>query len=52
MARIGTNTLLFLFLVSGCGLSKEEVQAPKPSESMLAPVASTQKALEPELLLC
>src|SRR5262245_61098197 len=40
MARVVTNTLLFLFLVSGCGLSKEEVEAPKP-EPMLAPVAST-----------
>src|SRR5215813_216630 len=40
MARIVTNTLLFLFLVFGCGLSKEEVQPPKPSEPTLAPVAS------------
>jgi len=42
MARIVTNTLLFLLLVSGCGLSKEDVQTPKPSESTLAPVASTR----------
>src|SRR5262249_5822191 len=42
MARIVTNTLLFLLLVSGCGLSKEEAQAPKLSESTLAPVASTR----------
>src|SRR5262245_29994494 len=41
MARIVTNTLLFLFLVSGCGLSKEEIQAPKLSEPTPAPVAST-----------
>lgn len=41
MARIVTNLLLFLFLVSGCGLSKEEIQPPKPSEPTLASVAST-----------
>ena len=44
MARIVTNTLLFLFLVSGCGfLSKEEVQvqAPKAPERTPAPVSST-----------
>ena len=42
MARIVTNTLLFLFLVSGCGfLSKEEVQAPKAPEPTPAPVSST-----------
>ena len=42
MARIVTNTLLFLFLVSGCGfLSKEEVQAPSAPEPTPAPVSST-----------
>jgi peptidoglycan hydrolase-like protein with peptidoglycan-binding domain len=43
MARIVTNTLLllFLFLVSGCGLSKEEVTAPKAPEPPPAPVSST-----------
>jgi peptidoglycan hydrolase-like protein with peptidoglycan-binding domain len=40
MARIVTNTLLFLFLVSGCRLSKEEVQAPKAPEPTLAPVSA------------
>src|SRR5262245_16145154 len=38
MARIVTNTLLFLFLVSGCGLSKEEVKPPEPTHP---PVSST-----------
>ena len=42
MARIVTNSLLFLFLVLGCGwLSKEEVQAPKAPEPTPAPVSST-----------
>ena len=42
MARIVTNSLLLLFLVSGCGwLSKEEVQAPKAPEPTPAPVSST-----------
>src|SRR5262245_42442497 len=41
MARIVTNTLLFLFLVSGCRLSKEEVQTPKTSEPTLPSVSST-----------
>jgi peptidoglycan hydrolase-like protein with peptidoglycan-binding domain len=42
MARIVTNSLLFLFLVSGCGwLSKEEVQAPKAPEPTPAPASST-----------
>lgn len=40
MARIVTNTLLFLFLVSGCRLSKEEVPAPKAPEPTPAPVSS------------
>src|SRR5262249_51770 len=40
MARIVTNALLFLFLVSGCRLSKEDVQTPKTSESTLALVGS------------
>ena len=44
MARIVTNSLLLLFLVSGCGwLSKEEVQAPKAPEPTPAPVSSTPK---------
>src|SRR5262245_59837744 len=42
VARIVTNSLLFLFLVSGCGwLGKEEVQAPKAPEPTPAPVSST-----------
>ena len=42
MARIVTKTLLFLFLVAGCGwLNKEEVQAPKAPEPTPAPVSST-----------
>ena len=42
MARIVTNSLLLLFLVSGCGwLSKEEVQAPKAPEPTPAPASST-----------
>src|SRR4030095_9988965 len=41
MARIVTNTLLFLFLVSGCRLCQEEVQAPKTPEPTPAPVTST-----------
>jgi len=41
MARNVANTLLFLFLVSGCGLSKEEVQTPKTSEPTLPSVSST-----------
>ena len=41
MARIVTNTLLFLLLVSGCGLSKEEFQTPKTSEPTLPSVSST-----------
>ena len=42
MARIVTNSLLLLFLVSGCGwLSKEEVQAPKAPEPTPAPVSSS-----------
>jgi peptidoglycan hydrolase-like protein with peptidoglycan-binding domain len=42
MARIVTNSLLLLFLVSGCGwLSKEEAQAPKAPEPTPAPVSST-----------
>ena len=42
MARIVTDTLLFLFLVLGCAsLNKREVQAPKAPEPMPAPVSST-----------
>jgi len=41
MARNVANTLLFLFLVSGCRLSKEEVQTPKTSEPTLPSVSST-----------
>src|SRR5262245_16577802 len=41
MARIVTNTLLFLFLVSGCKLSTEEVQTPRTSEPTLPSVSST-----------
>jgi hypothetical protein len=45
MARIVTNSLLLLFLVSGCGwLSKEEVQAPKAPEPTPAPVSSEEAA--------
>jgi peptidoglycan hydrolase-like protein with peptidoglycan-binding domain len=41
MARIVTNTLLFLFLVLGCAsLNKREVQAPKAPEPIPAPVSS------------
>jgi hypothetical protein len=44
MARIVTNSLLLLFLVSGCGwLSKGEVQAPKAPESTPSPISSTPK---------
>ena len=42
MARIVTNTLLFLFLVLGCAsLNKREVQAPKAPEPTPALVSST-----------
>ena len=42
MARIVTNTLLFLFLVLGCAsLNNREVQAPKAPEPTPAPVSST-----------
>jgi peptidoglycan hydrolase-like protein with peptidoglycan-binding domain len=42
MARIVTNTGLFLFLVLGCAsLNKEEVQAPKAPEPTSAPVSPT-----------
>jgi peptidoglycan hydrolase-like protein with peptidoglycan-binding domain len=41
MARIVTNTLLFLFLVLGCAsLNKREVQAPKAPEPMPARASS------------
>jgi peptidoglycan hydrolase-like protein with peptidoglycan-binding domain len=42
MARTGTNSLLFLFLVLGCtSLNREEAQAPKTPESISTPVPST-----------
>jgi peptidoglycan hydrolase-like protein with peptidoglycan-binding domain len=42
MARIVTNTLLFLFLVLGCAaLNKREVQVPKAPEPMPAPISLT-----------
>jgi hypothetical protein len=42
MARIVTNSLLFLFLVLGCAaLNKREVQLPKAPEPMPAPISLT-----------
>lgn len=46
MARIVTNMLLFLFLVSGCGsLDNTEVQAPQAPALKPAPVSSTPQEL-------
>ncbi len=41
MARTGTNTLLFLFLMGCTSLNKQEAQVPKAPEPTPAPVSST-----------